>query len=43
MCAMGDSVMMNLIRQCFLFIVILIAALLSRLVPESKRAKKQTQ
>jgi hypothetical protein len=43
MCAMGDSVMINLIRQCFLFILILIAALLSRLVPESKRAEKQTQ
>ena len=32
---------MSLIRQCLLFILILIAALLSWLVPERKRAKLQ--
>ena len=32
---------MSLARQCRLFILILIAALLSRLVPESKQAKSQ--
>jgi hypothetical protein len=32
---------MSLAQQCRLFILILIAALLSRLVPESKEAKNQ--
>jgi hypothetical protein len=32
---------MRLIRECFLFILILTAALLSWLVPESKRAKQE--
>ena len=32
---------MSLARQCLLFILILIAAILSRLVPERKGAKPQ--